>query len=73
MIINTTIEGSIGSLSALTDRNSLFSDMKAVRDGNVYETSADIYQSADESDQIINDMHRIIKGKKAKKYFKRLD
>lgn len=72
LLVNTTIEGDIGSIADLEARNKLFGDFRAVQNGEVYETSADIYQSVDKSDEIITDMHRIFTGEKPKKYFKRL-
>ncbi|MDD6380517.1 MAG: ABC transporter substrate-binding protein [Lachnospiraceae bacterium] len=72
LLVNTTIEGEMKSIADLESKNKLFSDFKAVQNGDIYETSADIYQSVDKSDEIITDMHRIFTGKEPEKYFTRL-
>lgn len=72
LILNTTIEGSIRSTQDLTDENRLFSDFRAVQNGEVYQTSASLYQSVDKSDEIIKDMHRIFTGRTPHEFFSRI-
>lgn len=72
LILNTTIEGGVSSLSALTDQNKLFNDFKAVQSGEVYETSASLYQSVDKSAEIIEDLYRLLDGKEPEEFFMRL-
>lgn len=72
LILNTTIEGGISSVSDLIEKNKLFRDFKAVSTGEVYETSSSLYQSVDKSAEIITDMHRIFTGEEPKEFFTRL-
>lgn len=72
LILNTTIEGGVSSLSALTDQNKLFNDFKAVQSGEVYETADSLYQSVDKSAEVIKDMHRIFTGEEPEDFFTRL-
>ncbi|MDD6550650.1 MAG: ABC transporter substrate-binding protein [Lachnospiraceae bacterium] len=72
LILNTTIEGGVSSLSALTDQNKLFNDFKAVQSGEVYETSDSLYQSVDKSAEVIMDLHRIFTDEQPEEFFTRL-
>lgn len=72
LILNTTIEGGVGSLEALVECNGLFKDFKAVQSGEVYETSASLYQSVDKSAEIITDLHRIFTEEVPEEFFTRL-
>ena len=72
LIINTTVEGGFSSVSDLVKVNKLFNDFKAVSTGEVYQTSASLYQSVDKSAEIIKDMHRIFAGEEPQEFFTRL-
>ena len=72
LIINTTIEGGFSSISDLVKLNKLFNDFKAASTGEVYQTSASLYQSVDESAEIITDMQRIFAGEEPQEFFTRL-
>lgn len=62
LIYNSTIEGEIGSIADLTAKNSLFSNFKAVQDGQVYCTSANFFQETTGSCDFIEDLHEVLTG-----------
>ena len=59
IIYNTTIDG-IGSLDDLIQKNQLLADFKAVKEGNVWCTSEDMYQQMIDTGSIINDFHTVL-------------
>lgn len=62
LIYNSTIEGEIGSVDDLIAKNSLFSDFKAVQEGNVYCLSADFFQKTADSCSLIEELYDIFNG-----------
>ena len=62
IIYNSTIDGEISSVEDLTAKNPLFSNFKAVQNGNVYCTSQNLYQSTMELGSIIADLHGMLSG-----------
>lgn len=64
IIYNSTIEGEIKSAKDLVDKSEIFKDFKAVKDGNVWCTSQNMYQATDAMADIIVDMRAVISGDK---------
>ncbi len=62
LIYNSTIDGEIGSVSDLIEKNSLFADFKAVREHNVYCLTSDFFQKSTGMSGFVSDMHEIIEG-----------
>ena len=59
---NSTIAGEVNSLSELLTKNPLLGEFKAVRDGNVWCTSQNMYQDTTHLGQMIQSFHRIFTG-----------
>ena len=62
LIYNTSLGGDIESIDDLTALNELFSDFKAVQDGNVYVTNKLLYQATDSLADFIGDVHTMLTG-----------
>lgn len=62
IIYNSTIEGEIKSAKDLVDKSEIFKDFKAVKEGNVWCTSQNMYQATDAMADIIVDMRAVISG-----------
>lgn len=60
LIYNSTITGEIRSLSDLIEKNALFSDMKAVKSGDVYCLESDFFQKTCAVADFVADMGNII-------------
>ena len=52
----------IDSVNDLLEKNSLFDEFKAVKEGNVYIIGKSMYQNSDKAGTIINDLHSMITG-----------
>ena len=59
---NSTIAGEVNSLSELLTKNPLLGEFKAVKDGNVWCTSQNMYQDTTHLGQMIQSFHRIFTG-----------
>jgi len=60
LIYNGTIDGGINSISDLLDKKSMFSDFKAVKEGNVYCTNLNMYQQTSDMVGILSDFYSVI-------------
>lgn len=60
IIYNGTIDGGLTSVKDLIEKNELFADFKAVKEGNVYCTSLNMYQESSKIVDIILDMNNVI-------------
>ncbi len=60
LIYNATIDGGVKSIDELIAKNSLFADFKAVKEGNVYCSNADMFQKTSLVADIITDMYKVI-------------
>lgn len=60
IIYNSTIEGEIASLDALLAKSSLLLDFKAVKEGNVFCTTQNLYQNSMELGTVIQDIHTML-------------
>ena len=62
IIYNNTIDPSVRTREDLIAKNPLFSSFKAVQEGNVYITSAKMYQSTDRITEFALDVNRMLTG-----------
>lgn len=63
IIYNSAIEGELSSVEELIDKSSLLENFQAVKDGNVYCTTKNLYQSSMELGTMIRDIHEMLAGK----------
>lgn len=74
LIYNSTIDGEISSVEELFGKSELLENFKAVREGNVYCTTRDLYQSSMELGTMITDIHGMLNGEEdGLTYLYRLD
>lgn len=62
LIYNGSIEGEITSVDELVQMDSLFADMKAVQEGNVWTVGKEFYQSTGIVGQLIKDVNLMLSG-----------
>lgn len=62
IIYNSSIVGELDNLNDLLEKNELLKNMKAVKDGHVYCTSENLYQSPMELGTIIGDIYKMFVG-----------
>lgn len=62
LIYNSTIDGELTSVDSLLDKSELLKDFKAVKEGNVWCTSADFYQRSMSIGSCIRDFYNILSG-----------
>lgn len=60
LIYNSTIEGSLDSISQLNEKNALFKEFKAVKEGNVWCTENNMFQQTTGAAQMITELYDII-------------
>ena len=60
LIYNGTIVGQVSSIKELEAKNNLFSEFKAVKNGNVWYTGKNLYQSTDTVGELIRDIHLML-------------
>lgn len=60
IIYNSTIDGEISTLDDLLEKNNLFANMEAVKQGHVYCTSQNVYQSPMETGTVIEDINKML-------------
>ncbi len=60
IIYNSTITGGVKNIKELVAKNELFANFKAVKEGNVWCTGADFYQSSNEFGTILGEFNTII-------------
>lgn len=63
IIYNSSIDGGIHSVQELLDKCAVLKDFKAVREGNVWCTTNDMYQQSMSIGYLIHDMHAMLQGK----------
>lgn len=56
LIYNSTVDGGISSISDLIDKNALFADFKAVKEGNVWCTGLNMYQKTGAIADVVHDL-----------------
>lgn len=62
IVYNGTIDESVATLSDFVSKNALLSQFKAVKNGNVWVTSADMYQQMTSTADIIDELHGAFTG-----------
>lgn len=60
IIYNSTIDGGVSSVDELIDKCPVLADFKAVKDGNVWCTTNDMYQQSMSIGYMIKDIHRML-------------
>ena len=60
LIYNSTIEGELCSVDELLAKSALFSDFKAVKEGNVYCTGSNFFQESTGTCDFIEDLHKVL-------------
>lgn len=63
IIYNSSIDGGIGSVQELLDKCAVLKNFKAVKEGNVWCTTNDMYQQSMSIGYLIHDMHAMLQGK----------
>lgn len=73
LIYNSSIDGGVSSVKELLGKSELLADFKAVREGNVWCTTNDMYQQSMSIGYMIEDIHHMLTGQGEKmKYLFRL-
>ena len=62
LIYNSSIDNPINSVKDLEEKDTLFSDFKAVKEGNVWCTGKYLYQATDIVGELITDMNLMLTG-----------
>ena len=62
LIYNSSIDGGVSSMGELLDKCEILKDFKAVREGNVWCTTNDMYQQSLSIGYLIEDMHAMLSG-----------
>ncbi len=69
LIYNSTIDGGVSGVEDLIEKNALFRDFKAVKEGNVWCTANDMYQQSMSIGYLIEDFHQMLLGSKEDQQF----
>ena len=64
LIYNSSIDGGVASVEELLDKCALLEDFKAVKNGNVFCTTNDMYQQSMSIGYLMEDIHKMLLGKK---------
>lgn len=64
LIYNSAIDGAQSSLDAMLAKDALLKNFKAVREGNVFCTTENLYQSSMELGSLILDLHQMLSGER---------
>ncbi len=64
LIYNSSIDGGVSDMAELLDKCGLLADFKAVKEGNVWCTTNDMYQQSLSIGCMIEDIHAMIQGEK---------
>ena len=62
LIYNSTIDGGMETLSQLTEKNSLLSEFKAVKTGDVWCTDKNMFQQTTGATEVIRELNLIFTG-----------
>lgn len=75
LIYNSSIDGGVASVEELLDKCEVLADFKAVKEGNVFCTTNDMYQQSLSIGYLIEDMHTMLSGEEedSMHYLFRLD
>lgn len=73
LIYNSTVDGELQGMGDLLEKDGIFKNFKAVKEGNVFCTTKDLYQSSMALGTIIFDLHEMLEGREENlTYFYRL-
>jgi iron complex transport system substrate-binding protein len=72
LIYNTSLGGEVESMDDFLALNELFSEFKAVKDGNVYVTNKLLYQATDSLADFIVDVHQMLTGGSDMKFLEKI-
>ena len=64
LIYNSSIDGGVSSVEELINKCELLADFKAVKEGNVWCTTNDMYQQSLSIGYLIDDIHEMLQGEK---------
>ena len=64
LIYNSSIDGGVSSVEELINKCELLADFKAVKEGNVWCTTNDMYQQSLSIGYLIEDIHAMLQGEK---------
>ncbi|MCM1542428.1 MAG: ABC transporter substrate-binding protein [Blautia sp.] len=64
LIYNSSIDGGVPDVEALLDKCGLLADFQAVKEGNVWCTTNDLYQQSLSIGYLIEDIHGMLRGEK---------
>lgn len=64
LIYNSSIDGGVSDIAKLLDKCALLEDFKAVKEGNVWCTTNDMYQQSLSIGYLIDDIHAMLCGEK---------
>ncbi len=75
IIYNSSIDGGVSSIEELTDKCAVLEDFKAVREGNVWCTTNEMYQQSMSIGYLTRDIHAMLQGENEEemKYLFRLE
>ncbi len=73
MVYNATIANELGSVDELLAENELFAEFKAVREGNVWTTTKQLFQATDILGELIADFHHMLTGQGDMTFLKKVD
>lgn len=61
-VYNASMFAPLTSMDDLLDKNKIFADMKAVKEGHVYQVGSDMFQATDRISVLIRDFHIMLTG-----------
>jgi len=67
LIYNSTIDGGVSSIEELLDKCEVLKDFKAVKNGNVWCTTNDMYQQSMSMGYLMQDIHSMLLGENEQK------
>ncbi|MCM1183700.1 MAG: ABC transporter substrate-binding protein [Roseburia sp.] len=69
LIYNSSIDGGVANLGELLDKCGVLADFKAVREGNVWCTTNDMYQQSLSIGYLIADIHAMLQGEEGEMHY----
>lgn len=72
LIYNSSIDGGISSIEELLDKCALLADFKAVKNGNVFCTTNDMYQQSLSMGYFMEDIYTMLQGERDSSYYQYL-
>lgn len=69
LIYNSSIDGGVSGVEELLDKCELLADFKAVKEGNVWCTTNDMYQQSLSIGYLIEDIHAVLQGKEKEMHY----